>query len=58
MTSVCVCVCREGVHLFLALLALPCVWVFSSRREWGLPLVAVCRLLIATVSLVAKHRML
>ena len=52
-----VCVCRAGVNLYLALLALPCVWVFSSCDKWGLPF-ATCSLLIAMVSLVVKHRML
>ena len=56
VTSVCVCG-GCGVNLSLALLALPCVWVFSSRDKWGLPF-ATCSLLIAMVSLVAKYRML
>ena len=43
-------------YLFLAALGLHCcAQAFSSRGEWGLLLVAVCRLLIAVASLVAEH---
>ena len=43
-------------YLFLAALGLPCcVGAFSSCGERGLLFNAVCRLLIAVVSLVAEH---
>ena len=43
---------------FLAVLGLHCcARAFSSCGEWGLLLVAMCRLLIAVASLVAEHRL-
>ena len=40
------------IYLFLAALGLRCcAWAFSSCREWGLLLIAVCGLLIAVVLL-------
>ena len=43
---------------FLAVVGLNCcIQFFSSYGEWGLLFVAVCRLLIAVVSLVAEHRL-
>ena len=45
------------IYLFLAALGLHCcTWAFSSCGECGLLFVAVCVLLIAVASLVAKHR--
>ena len=45
-------------YLFLSELGLCCcMWVFSSCREWELLFVAVGRLLIAVVYLVAEHRL-
>ena len=44
------------IYLFLAALGLCCcTQAFSSCSEQGLLFVAVCRLLIAVVSLVAEH---
>ena len=44
------------LFLFLAALGLRCcAQAFSSCGERGLPFAAVCRLLIAVVSLVAEH---
>ena len=46
------------IYLFLAVLGLCCcVRAFSSCGEQGLLFVAVHRLLIAVVSLVAEHRL-
>ena len=44
------------IYLFLAVLGLRCCpWAFSSCGERGLLFIAVHRLLIAVVSLVAEH---
>ena len=44
------------IHLFLAMLGLHCFAGFSLvATSWGYPLVVVCGLLIAVVSLVVEH---
>ena len=43
------------IYLFMAALGLRCTRAFPSGGEWGLLFAAVCRLLIAVASLVAKH---
>ena len=48
--------CPDCFFVFLAVLGLRCcAWAFSTCGERGLLFVAVCRLLIFMVSLVAEH---
>ena len=48
--------CFINFIYFLAALGLRyCAWAFSSCREWRLLFIAVCGLIIAGISLVAKH---
>ena len=47
-----------SIHFFLAELGLQCFWqAFSSCVEWGLPCIAMYRLLLVVVSFVAEHRL-